>query len=93
MQKNDEITGSLREVVDRMNEIYPDKVDDTFNIGVNQRVIPVHSDDKIIGWKIQKIVGDVWVDLCDKVFNTMEELIENNKEQNLNEKLPGFMEE
>ena len=90
---NDEITGSLRNVVDRMNEVYPHTVDDTFNIGVDTRVIPVHVNEEITGWKIQRLVGDVWVDDCDKIFNTMEELISRNQTENKEQKLENTMEE
>ena len=84
---------SLAIIVDKMNEKYKDLVDDDFNIGVGQRVVPINKDGKITGWKIQKQIGDIWVDECDRVYNTMEELINRNKIDNKSQKIESTMKE
>lgn len=74
-KKKIEDSVSLVNIVDKMNEVYDGVIGDGFNLGVDKRVVPVMVDDEVVGWRIQKIVGDVWVDLCDEAFNTMKELI------------------
>ena len=66
---------SLASIVDKMNEAYDGVIGDGFNLGVDRRVVPVMVDNEVTGWKIQKNTGEVWVDLCDEVFNSMKELI------------------
>lgn len=73
---------TLSSIVEKMNETYDGVIGDTFNMGVDRRVVPVITDSKISGWKIQqKINEDTWVDICEKVFNTMRELIDNLKNE------------
>lgn len=79
---------SLKSLVKQMNKEYPGKIGDDFNLGVNKRVVPVYSQDGVLsGWKIQQNVGeDNWVDICNEVFNTMEELISRNKTESKEDK-------
>ena len=84
---------SLSSIVDKMNESYADFIDD-FTLGVDKRVVPIQIETvtngekqtEIKGWKIQQLTGDVWVDLCNETFNTMEELISRNKQENFGNK-------
>ena len=85
MGRNKKDSLSLSGIVDKMNEKYDGLVWDGFNLGVDKRIIPIMVDDKLMGWRIQKQTGDIWVDICDKTFNTMEELINNLKEETCKE--------
>ncbi|MBP5723269.1 MAG: hypothetical protein J6X18_06825 [Bacteroidales bacterium] len=70
---------SLVSIVEKMNEAYDGKVGDSFNLGVDRRVVPLFDSNGVCAWKVQKMIGDVWVDECHEVFNTMEELISRLK--------------
>lgn len=91
MRKNKNCALSLSGIVDKMNGMYEGVIGDGFNLGVDKRVIPVMVDEKVVGWRIQRQVGDVWVDLCDETFNSMKELIERYRDyaekelENINE--------
>lgn len=77
-KKKEEV--NLSSIVDKMNEAYEGVIGDSFNLGVDKRIIPVMVNNEVIGWRIQRQVGDVWVDLCDETFNSMTELIERYRE-------------
>jgi hypothetical protein len=92
MRKNKNCALSLSGIVDKMNDMYEGVIGDGFNLGVDRRVVPVmNSEGEVSGWKIQQVVGDVWIDLCDETFNSMTELIERYREytekelENINE--------
>ena len=70
---------SLVSIVEKMNEAYDGKVRDSFNLGVDRRVVPLFDENGVCAWNVQKMIGDVWVDECHEVFNTMEELISRLK--------------
>ena len=77
MSKNEKCALSLSGIVDKMNDMYEGVIGDGFNLGVDRRVVPVmNSEGEVSGWKIQQVVGDVWIDLCDETFNSMKELID-----------------
>ena len=69
------IKGSLSSIVDKMNKTYDGLIGDGFTPGAGRRVVPVMTDGEVTGWKMQRLEDDVWVDLDDKVFETMGELI------------------
>ena len=69
------IKGSLSSIVDEMNKTYDGLIGEGFNLGLNRRVMPVMVDGAVTGWKMQRLEEDVWVDLDEKSFATMEELI------------------
>ena len=69
------IKGSLSSIVDKMNKTYDGLIGEGFNLGLNRRVMPVMVDGAVTGWKMQRLEEDVWVDLDEKPFATMEELI------------------
>ncbi len=69
------IKGSLSSIVDKMNAVYDGLIGEGFNLGMDRRVIPVMADGVVKGWKMQRLENDVWVDLDEKPFATMEELI------------------
>ena len=69
------IKGSLSSIVDKMNKTYDGLIGEGFNLGLNRRVVPVMADGAVTGWKMQRLEEDVWVDLDEKSFATMEELI------------------
>ena len=69
------IKGSLSGIVERMNETYHGLIGEGFSPGVGRRVVPVMMDDVVLGWKMQRCEGDVWVDLDEKPFETIEELV------------------
>jgi hypothetical protein len=69
------IKGSLSSIVDRMNQTYYGLLGEGFNLGLDRRVVPVMADGTVTGWKMQRCEGDVWVDLPDGPFETMEALI------------------
>ncbi len=79
-RKKKDSSGSLASIVDKMNEAYDGVIGDGFNLGVDRRVVPVMVDNEVTGWRIQRVVGDVWVDLCDETFNSMRELIERYRD-------------
>ena len=76
------IKGSLSGIVERMNEAYHGLIGEGFSPGVGRRVVPVMMDDVVLGWKMQRCEGDVWVDLDEKPFETIEELVEYYKNEN-----------
>ena len=75
MPNNKKIKGSLSSLVDKMNQTYDGLIGEGFSPGVNRRIMPVMVDGALAGWKMQRLEDDVWVDLDDKVFETMGELI------------------
>jgi len=79
--KDKKIKGSLCEIVDKMNKAYDGLIKDGFNLGVDRRVVPVMVDGKVSGWKMQRNENDVWVDLDETPFATMEELIAHYKNE------------
>ena len=76
------IKGSLSGIVERMNETYHGLIGEGFSPGVGRRVVPVMMDDVVLGWKMQRCEGDVWVDLDEKPFETIEELVAYYKNEN-----------
>ena len=72
---NKKTKGSLSQIVDRMNKMYDGLIGNGFSPGVNQRVVPVMVDGAVTGWKMQCYENDVWVDLDETPFESMEELI------------------
>ena len=69
------IKGSLAGIVDKMNAAYDGLIGEGFNLGLDRRVVPVMAEGEVTGWKIQRLENDVWVDLDEKTFPTMSELI------------------
>ena len=69
------IKGSLSGIVERMNEAYHGLIGEGFSPGVGRRVVPVMIDDVVSGWKMQRCENDVWVDLDETIFDTIEELV------------------
>ena len=69
------IKGSLSGIVDKMNAAYDGLIGQGFNLGMDRRVVPVMTDGAVAGWKMQRLEDDVWVDLDEKPFATMGELI------------------
>ena len=69
------IKGSLSSIVDKMNKAYDGLISEGFNLGLDRRVVPVMDDGAVTGWRMQRLDEGVWVDLDDKPFATMEELI------------------
>ena len=53
-----------------------------FSPGVDKRVVPVMTDGVVSGWKMQCRENDLWVDLDETPFETMEELIAYYKKEN-----------
>lgn len=74
------IKGSLSGIVDKMNKRYDGLIGEGFNLGLDRRVVPVMVDGAVVGWKMQRLENDVWVDLEEGPFETMEELIAFYKE-------------
>ena len=72
---NKEIKGSLSGIVDKMNKAYDGLIGEGFNLGLDRRIVPVMVDGAVAGWKMQRLEDDVWVDLDEKPFSTMGELI------------------
>jgi hypothetical protein len=72
---NKDIKDSLSGIVDKMNKIYDGLIGEGFNLGLDRRVVPVMADETVLGWKMQRLENDVWVDLDEKPFTTMGELI------------------
>ena len=73
------IKGSLSGIVDKMNKTYDGLIGEGFNLGLNRRVVPVMAEGEVTGWKMQRLENDVWIDLDEKPFATMEELIAHYK--------------
>ena len=69
------IKGSLSGIVDKMNQKYDGLIGEGFNLGLDRRVVPVMVGGIVVGWTIQRLENDVWVDLAEGPFETMEELI------------------
>ena len=69
------IKGSLSSIVEKMNKAYDGLIGEGFNLGLNRRVVPVMADGEVTGWKMQCLENEVWVDMDEKPFATMEELI------------------
>lgn len=69
------IKGSLSGIVDKMNAAYDGLIGQGFNLGLDRRVVPVMADGEVKGWKMQRLENDVWIDLAEGPFETMEELI------------------
>ena len=69
------IKGSLAGIVDKMNEAYDGLIGEGFNLGLDRRVVPVMVDGEVTGWRMQRCEDDVWADLDEEPFATMEELI------------------
>ena len=69
------IEGSLSGIVDKMNKAYDGLIGEGFNLGLDRRVVPVMAEGVVMGWKMQRFDEGVWVDLDEKPFATMEELI------------------
>jgi len=67
------IKGSL--IVDKMNMKYDGLIGEGFNLGLDRRVVPVMADGAVAGWMMQRLEDNVWVDLEEGPFETMEELI------------------
>ena len=73
------IKGSLSSIVDKMNMTYDGLIGEGFNLGLDRRVVPVMADGAVAGWKMQRLENDVWIDLDEKPFATMGELIAHYK--------------
>lgn len=69
------IEGSLSGIVDKMNAVYDGLIGEGFNLGLDRRVVPVMVDGVVTGWMMQRFENDVWIDLDEKPFATMAELI------------------
>ena len=63
---NKNIKGSLSGIVDKMNKKYD---------GLDRRIVPVMVDGAVAGWKMQRCEDDVWVDMDETPFESMEALI------------------
>lgn len=79
--QNKEINGSLSGIVDKMNKAYNGLIGEGFNLGLDRRVIPVMIDGAVVGWKMQRLENNTWVDLDETPFETMAELIEYYKKR------------
>ena len=60
------IEGSLSGIVDKMNKAYDGLIGEGFNLGLDRRVVPVMADDAVLGWKMQRLENDVWMDMDDQ---------------------------
>lgn len=81
MPKKKNCALSLSGIVDTMNDMYEGVIGDGFNLGIDKRIIPVMSNDEVVGWRIQQQIGEnTWVDLCDETFNSMKELIDRYRD-------------
>ncbi|MBQ3738065.1 MAG: hypothetical protein II862_03645 [Bacteroidales bacterium] len=76
------IKGSLSGIVDKMNAVYDGLMGEGFNLGMDRRVLPVMADGVVSGWKMQRLENDVWVDLDEAPFESMEDLIAFYKDNN-----------
>ena len=72
---NKDIRGSLSGIVDKMNKTYDGLIGEGFNLGLDRRIVPVMVDRAVVGWKMQRCKDDIWVDMEDGPFETMEVLI------------------
>lgn len=72
---NKKSIGSLRGIVDKMNQTYDGLIGYGFSPGIGRRVVPLMKDGEVKGWKMQYCENDVWMDLDGESFETMEELI------------------
>ena len=77
---NKDTKDSLSGIVDKMNKAYDGRIGEGFNLGLDTRVVPVMADGEVTGWKMQRLENVVWVDLDEKPFETMEELIAHYKD-------------
>ncbi|MBR4561168.1 MAG: hypothetical protein IKO23_04560 [Bacteroidales bacterium] len=69
------IKGSLSGIVAKMNAVYDGLIGEGFNLGLDRRVVPVMVNGVVKGWKMQRLENEVWIDLDEKPFATMSELI------------------
>lgn len=76
------IKGSLSGIVDKMNKTYDGLIGEGFNLGVDKRIVPMMVDGSVTGWKMQRLENDVWVDLDEAPFESMEDLIAFYKDNN-----------
>lgn len=76
------IKGSLSVIVTKMNAVYDGLMGEGFNLGMDRRVMPVMADGVVSGWKMQRLENDVWVDLDEAPFESMEDLIAFYKDNN-----------
>lgn len=76
------IKGSLSVIVTKMNAVYDGLIGEGFNLGMDRRVLPVMADGVVSGWKMQRLENDVWVDLDEAPFESMEDLIAFYKDNN-----------
>ena len=72
---------SLSEIVDKMNKAYDGLIGQGFSPGVGRRVVPVMTENKVLGWKMQRFENEEWVDLDETPFTTIEELIAHYKSE------------
>ena len=72
---NKNIKGSLSGIVDKMNKKYDGLIGKGFNLGLDQRIIPVMVDGAVAGWKMQRCENDEWMDMDETPFDSMEALI------------------
>lgn len=79
---NKQIKGSLSGIVDKMNKTYDGLIGEGFNLGIGRRVVPVIVDGTVTGWKMQRRENDIWVDLDETPFESMEKLIAFYKSNN-----------
>ena len=77
---NKDTKDSLSGIVDKMNKAYDGRIGEGFNFGLDRHVVPVMADGEVTGWKMQRLENVVWVDLDEKPFETMEELIAHYKD-------------
>lgn len=73
--QNKKIKGSLSGIVDKMNQAYDGLIGEGFSPGVGKRIVPVILNGEVTGWRMQRLENDVWVDLDERPFETMGELI------------------
>ena len=76
------IKGSLSVIVTKMNAVYDGLMGEGFNLGMDRRVMPVMAGGVVSGWKMQRLENDVWVDLDEAPFESMEDLIAFYKDNN-----------
>ena len=77
---NKKIEGSLSGIVDKMNMAYDGLIGEGFNLGLDRRIVPEMVDGEVTGWRMQRSEDGVWVDLHEKPFATMGELIAHYKD-------------
>ena len=81
--QNKKIKGSLSGIVDKMNQAYDGLIGEGFNLGMDRRIVPVMVDGVVSGWRMQCYEDGVWVDLDERPFETMGELIAYYKGENI----------